>query len=281
MAIDLQVVFKSGYICLMGHWVERVALQMSSSVPERALNQRRKRDGYPYHITIANAQQTAQAMRSARSLRIMNEIAAASSLPVNLGLGMVQNAQNESRSWYCVISWPAGQQIRRCFSLLPQDLHLTLGFDHKDIHIHKGPSTLLTHNIAAASLNREQIEGLIYAALLESYTSKDGSLKSLTLALAQAKLIQDEYLISSAENNLIRVRRGERLKEIEGPTDYQLLEDFPQRTVTSVADITVKLESLQMAQKQRPSNYLVPEISERTAMTNVIRKLETLEVDLK
>ncbi|KAJ2955426.1 hypothetical protein NQZ79_g8572 [Umbelopsis isabellina] len=248
---DLQVVHKDGYICLMGNCVERFALQMSDSVPERALNQRRMRDGYPYHITIANAKQTTSEMRSPRSLEIMNKIAVEGTLPVNLGLGMVRHAENESRSWFCAISWPAGQQIRRYFNLLPRDLHLTLGFDHKDIHIHKGPSTLLIHNTISSPLTKQQVEGLTYAALVESYISREASLRSLSLALAQAESIRDENLISSIANSMNRVQTGISLEEVEGPFEEGNITQLThyQTNKTEVEDLTAQMESMETPQQ--------------------------------
>ncbi|KAG2181407.1 hypothetical protein INT43_008990 [Umbelopsis isabellina] len=251
---------------------------MSDSVSERALNQRRMRDGYPYHITIANAKQTTSEMRSSRSLEIMNKIAAAGSPPVNLGLGMVRHAKNESRSWYCAISWPAGQQIRRYFNLLPRDLHLTLGFDHKDIHIHKGPSTLLIHNTASSPLTKQQIEGLTYAALVESYTSKEASLRSLSLALAHAEYIRDEIMISSIANSMTRVQTGTRLEEVETPFEDGNTTQLA-HNMTAVEHLTVQLESMTTSQQIYTDTGSSQEKPRTTIMTDALTKLTLVEVD--
>lgn len=251
---------------------------MSESVPERALNQRRIRDGYPYHITIANAKQTTSAMRSSRCLEIMNKIAAEGPPPVNLGLGMVRHAENESRSWYCAISWPAGQQIRKYFNLLPRDLHLTLGFDHKDIHIHKGPSTLLIHKIISSPLTKQQIEGLTYAALVESYTSKEASLRSLSLALAQAESIRDEILISSIANSMNRVQSGVRLEEVERPFGEINIAQVA-HNMTEVEHLTVQLETMTTSPQVYNNTGSSQKISRTTTMTEALTKLTLFEND--
>lgn len=196
---ELAVRHKAGYICLMGHWVERVAREALPYVPEHALMKRKMRDGDPFHITIAKAMETTPQMRRSESLQEMYNIVRRNIPPVNLGLGMVRHGENGSRSWYCSISWAAGQQIRKMCNLPPKDFHLTLGFDHRDIHVHKGPSTLLIHHSIATTpiLTKEQIKGLREAAIIEAHASKERSLISLGLALTQAELVADDALVLS------------------------------------------------------------------------------------
>ncbi|KAJ2955429.1 hypothetical protein NQZ79_g8571 [Umbelopsis isabellina] len=277
---DLRLVHKNGQICLMGRRIESFALQMSDSVPESAVLQRRLAEGYPHHITIAGSLETYRRMRTDKMVEAMNKIAAAGSPPVNLGLGMVQNEENDIRSWHCVISWPTGQQIRNAFGLSPRNLHLTLGFQHKDLNVPKGPSTLIQYN-SPALMTCQQIESLIFAALIESYTSKEGSLISLMLASAQAKLIGDEYLILAAKHSLNRVQRGERLEEFEEKcteSNSTELEGFMQYNISKV---TAEMESLTMAQRLGNDFPFYEEESDfkTTAVKDVITKLESLKVD--
>ncbi|CAO3593949.1 unnamed protein product [Absidia cylindrospora] len=94
-------------------------------------------------------------------------------LPVDLGLGRLEeevpqivptnNTNNEEKhstiiqqqqqqqqepltthiSYFRVIHWPFGQKLRAHFGLPPTHFHVTVGFDPKDVHLPKGPNTLL------------------------------------------------------------------------------------------------------------------------------------------
>lgn len=201
---ELAVVHKQGYIALIGQWVERIAATAICNIPDHAISNRKIRDGDAFHITISKAKETTSRMRQSSSLQQMNQLISNSPPPINLGVGMVKHENNSSRSWYCSISWAAGQQLRTMFELPPRDFHLTLGFDHKDVHVHKGPSTLLIHSCITTTqiLSKEQIEGLRDAALIEAHTSQERSLISFALALAQAELIADPALVLSIKHSI-------------------------------------------------------------------------------
>lgn len=185
----------------MGHWIERAANEALAYVPQHAIEKRKFRDGNPFHLTIFKAMETTSQMRQKAALQSMTALANRSRPPINLGLGMVRDNETSTRSWYCSISWAAGQQIRSEYGLPPKDFHLTLGFDVKDHHVHKGPSTLLIHNAVTTSLifTKEQIEGLVEAAIIEARTSAERSHISFSLALAQAEMVADEDLLSKIQ----------------------------------------------------------------------------------
>ncbi|KAG2177601.1 hypothetical protein INT44_008113 [Umbelopsis vinacea] len=217
---ELYVLHRHGYICLMGHWIERVAREALIHVPQHAIEKRKRRDGNPFHLTICKAMETTSQMRQRTALEGMTALANRSRPPINLGLGMVKDNATSTRSWYCSISWDGGQQIRSEYGLPPKDFHLTLGFDVKDHHVHKGPSTLVIHSSITTSLilTKEQIEGLREAAIIEAQTSAERSHISFGLALAQAELAEDEVLISKVKLSIESVEtaqgRSKQLIEI-------------------------------------------------------------------
>ncbi|KAG2181404.1 hypothetical protein INT43_008987 [Umbelopsis isabellina] len=288
---DLRLVRKNSTLCLMGRCIENLALKMASGVPEIALMQRRLTEGYPHYITIATRKEAPRRMRADRRVRVLNNIVVTSPPFVNLGLGMVQNEENDFRSWHCVISWPAGQKIRNAFGLPPRNLYLTLGYHLKDLDVPKGPSTLI-HYSSPAVMTSQQIKSLIFAALIESYTSKGGSLLSLMLASAQAKLIGNEYLISAAKHSLNRVQRGERLEEFEEKCNGESMEVLKEKCTEgncielagfmqhNISNMTAELESLAMAQPVG-DDFPFNEVSDSktSSVKEVISKLESLNVD--
>jgi hypothetical protein len=214
---ELYVSHRHGYICLMGHWIERVAREALIHVPQHAIEKRKCRDGNPFHLTICKAMETTSQMRQRTVLEGMTAFAYRSRPPINLGLGMVKDNQTSTRSWYCSISWASGQQIRSEWGLPPRDFHLTLGFDVKDHHVHKGPSTLLIHSSITTSLilTKEQIEGLREAAIIEAQTSVERSHISFGLALAQAELVADEVLISRIKLAMESVKTADGTRKIK------------------------------------------------------------------
>lgn len=58
------------------------------------------------------------------------------------GLGKAEN--EKSKTYFMVISWDTGNQIRRGLGLPPKDFHVTVGFDPTDIHdANKGLGSLV------------------------------------------------------------------------------------------------------------------------------------------
>jgi hypothetical protein len=201
----------------MGHWIERAANEALACVPQHAIERRKFRDGNPFHLTICKAMETTSQMRQKAALKGMTSLANRSRPPINLGLGMVRDNETSTRSWYCSISWAAGQQIRSEYGLPPKDFHLTLGFDIKDHHVHKGPSTLLIHRSKTTTLilTKEQIEGLMEAAIVESQTSAERSHISFGLALAQAEMVADEDLVSKIRLAIESVQTADGTRTIK------------------------------------------------------------------
>jgi len=73
----------------------------------------------------------------------------------DLGLGTardmivdtVTQASISNRVFYKVIEWPACQALRHSFMLPQRDLHITVGFEHSDLHhVRKDAKTLLHNN---------------------------------------------------------------------------------------------------------------------------------------
>lgn len=291
MTIDLRLVRKHDQLCLMGKSIEVLAQKMTNSVPESASIQRRLTEGYPYYITIATSKEMPRRMRADKKVKAMNDIAIASPPFVNLGFGMVQNEENSIRSWHCVISWPAGQQIRMAFGLRPRNLHLTLGYYPQDLNIPKGPSTLI-HYSSPVVMNSQQIISLISTALIESFTSKEGSLLSLMLASAQAKVIGNKYLVLAAKHSLNRVQRRESLEEFKRTRSKENME-YLRETCTkgnclelagfmqyNMSQLETEMASLAMAQQTYDNFPFYKESGSKTmSVKDVITKLESLKVD--
>ncbi|KAI7908334.1 uncharacterized protein BX663DRAFT_493846 [Cokeromyces recurvatus] len=61
--------------------------------------------------------------------------------PIDLGIGHC--ADEEANTYYRVIHWPFGQMIREKIGLPKTNFHITVGFSPRDVHIYKGPATLI------------------------------------------------------------------------------------------------------------------------------------------
>ncbi|KAI8099016.1 uncharacterized protein BX664DRAFT_320181 [Halteromyces radiatus] len=79
----------------------------------------------------------------------------------NTSEGRMEKENRMHVSYFRVIYWPFGQKLRQHFGLPPCHFHITIGFDPKDIHTHKGPNTLLLNNL---QLGDPQIDRLIKTA---------------------------------------------------------------------------------------------------------------------
>ncbi|KAI8971602.1 hypothetical protein BDF20DRAFT_915391 [Mycotypha africana] len=73
--------------------------------------------------------------------------------PRDLGLGICK--KDNAVSYYRVIFWPFGQEIRRFLGLPPCNFHITVGFTPQDIHLYKGPGSLLCLQGISPCSNRE------------------------------------------------------------------------------------------------------------------------------
>ncbi|MFM2393875.1 MAG: hypothetical protein RLZZ546_1857 [Bacteroidota bacterium] len=104
-------------------------------------NNRDKRDGEYYHITLINVMEW-NALKASKTieeletifLKFIDDI-------VFEGIGKVTKGENEAH--FVVVDSPELNSIRENFGLDKKDLHITLGFDKKDVHgVSKGTDTI-------------------------------------------------------------------------------------------------------------------------------------------
>lgn len=91
---------------------------------EEYLFNRIYRDGLNYHMTIMN---TSECRKSIDFLKYENE-----TLDVEL-LGVGKVSDLKSTAYFIVCESQIAQDIRKTFNLSEKDLHITLGFDPKDV----------------------------------------------------------------------------------------------------------------------------------------------------
>lgn len=105
------------------HWIKESGLQL------QLLENRKKRDGDSYHITIIPSKEMTKDILSQIDLNNLN------SIPINLydfGVGKIELLDN--MVFYVVVYSMVFDQIRTQFNLGPKDFHITLGFKLNDIH---------------------------------------------------------------------------------------------------------------------------------------------------
>lgn len=156
------------YISVEGDYIDSLGKQSESLVPSEAIENRKRRDGDEYHITIVNPIEISRIIKEKQKnddhdkelsnkqrkrlqykelQKIYNSILdlfgdpSDWQKPVDLGLGSCKNDQ--AVSFYKIVYWPLGQTIREFLGLQPIHFHITIGFTPKDVYLYKGPGSLL------------------------------------------------------------------------------------------------------------------------------------------
>ena len=111
---------------------------ITSLIPVNAKNNRRKRDGDNYHITVINHLE----MKNIDNVDIINSCEMSSELNINIfGLGI------NSGCYYLVCGCKKADEVRKNYHLKYLHYHVTLGFDFDDKHdINKGISTIVSED---------------------------------------------------------------------------------------------------------------------------------------
>lgn len=180
------------YLSLHGPYINSLGSQSHVAVNSRHRQQRCYRDGEDYHVTfinhleiadlpappklgaeftektddttenISNSQIKKQHKKKQHyySSCLTTQFGPASlwKRPVDLGLGSVED--HGAITFFRVIHWPFGQHARRFVGLAPTNFHITVGFTPRDVHVYKGPATLLCLN-DKEECSKERIEQLV------------------------------------------------------------------------------------------------------------------------
>lgn len=114
--------------------VEEYLKQMGNLEPDRfseLYSNRRNRDGKDYHLTVMNVPEYNKVGKP--SLEDLKNAYKFTHFDVSTkGLG--KSEKNGSVAYYVVCASSMAQAFRKGFGLSEKDLHITIGFDPKDVH---------------------------------------------------------------------------------------------------------------------------------------------------
>jgi atypical dual specificity phosphatase len=97
-------------------------------VPDIASTNRTERDGESYHITIVTKSELQISDDKADIIREKYDWSKFSII----GTGIV--SKGDSKAFYHIVWYPMARKIRELLKLPPKDFHITLGFEHSDVH---------------------------------------------------------------------------------------------------------------------------------------------------
>lgn len=157
--VDTVEVF--GYVGIFGPsveaFVDALTSEVWSQIPADAVEQKKRRDGPPHHITIFHkeimdqraARITDPPLESEESVdHFLRELAQEVGQHVDFSdcssLGLGKAELNSSTAFFLVLEWPSMQRYLDSVGI-HRDLHITLGFLNSDVHgIPKDATTLLS-----------------------------------------------------------------------------------------------------------------------------------------
>lgn len=150
------------YMSLGGIWIDHLGSKEESVISSEMKCLREKRDGKHYHVTVMNhleirkitstliEENSPKKQKHGLALKKVEDIvnrhfgsADAWEQPVDLGLGRCTSENKKAVSFYRVVAWPFGQEIRKLLKLGFTNFHITCGYTPNDVHEYKGPATLL------------------------------------------------------------------------------------------------------------------------------------------
>ncbi|KAI8331601.1 hypothetical protein EDC96DRAFT_527005 [Choanephora cucurbitarum] len=170
MSNELDLLPVARYLSLKGSYIDQLGSQPESLVKEVHIRHRLNRDGANdgHHITVINHLEIASfiqhdqtdptnsaSQQKKASKRQHRETlfgihkqaidlfgpAAGWEKPVDLGLGQCRDGA--AVSYFRVVHWPLGQELRRQLGLGFTNFHITVGFVPNDVHLYKGPASLI------------------------------------------------------------------------------------------------------------------------------------------
>jgi hypothetical protein len=159
-----QVIFspEGRYISLHGGFIDQLGTQSHSIVSEECIKNRKIRDGEGHHITVINhleigtfiSKEESSASNTRRkkafkkhqlntynALRNKFGLVSEWEMPEDLGMGICTH--QDAIAYFRVVHWPFGQMMRSYLGLKRSNFHITVGFSPHDVHLYKGPASLL------------------------------------------------------------------------------------------------------------------------------------------
>ncbi|KAI7870305.1 hypothetical protein BDF14DRAFT_1772954 [Spinellus fusiger] len=149
-----QLVISHHYLCYKGYSIEEISVKDDTRLETKEKEPREQRDGLTHHITflsppdckllaiqrnlLMNKKNKTQTLRA-----LLHDVRALETdwcAPVDLGPGRIET--DKGSTYFRVLHWPMGQDMRQSLGLSPIHFHITTGFYPKDIHAYKGPGAL-------------------------------------------------------------------------------------------------------------------------------------------
>jgi hypothetical protein len=197
------------YIGLYGAYIDNIAsndLSRSPQVSQKHIQNRIKRDGDHSHITIVSPPELkALTERRAETLSKKDFHKGAISKitdyygnvdtwgkPIDLGVGSCRNGDNIS--YFKVIHWPMGQNIRHVGFGLKEiyHFHITVGFYPTDVHLYKGPGSLC--DLQSLSCSKERLRLLV--SLVPFYYKDAVFIRALYKQCVYSKAVRESLKLS-------------------------------------------------------------------------------------
>ncbi|KAI8085955.1 uncharacterized protein B0P05DRAFT_534358 [Gilbertella persicaria] len=154
------------YLSLKGTYIDELGSQPENLVTKKHVENRLRRDGEKdgYHITVVNhleiatlsldqeqekdassnnKKKTQRKTLYRKHQQVLDQCGLTTcwEKPVDLGLGICRDGS--AVSYFRVIHWPFGQELRRKLGLGFTNFHITVGFHPNDVHLYKGPASLV------------------------------------------------------------------------------------------------------------------------------------------
>lgn len=99
------------------------------------LKNQQNRDFNKYHITLINVMEYNKLMKEMNIDKFVNSLNSLFEQPIDdikfMGLGTAE--RNENKAYFVVIKSEKLQEVRKAYGLDPKDLHITIGFLHRDV----------------------------------------------------------------------------------------------------------------------------------------------------
>jgi len=117
-------------------WARQLA-----EIPETGSAHRVRRDGMSHHITLFSKDELASLQDPQQ---LLTQASTVCSLGAFLPLGVGTARHDGCLAYFVVVLWPAAQQLRARWGLVPVDMHITLAFQPNDPRgVRRGPAMLL------------------------------------------------------------------------------------------------------------------------------------------
>lgn len=164
---ELELEPKGRYLSVHGSYIDQIGFQPHQLVTAALKLNQQVRDHYHHHITLINhldistlipkqedkeggepvSNKKKKKLQQKTMYKLCREIYTQFGLannwerPIDLGMGSCQ--EKDAITYFRVLYWPLGQLIRHHVGLGPSHFHITVGFAPHDLHLYKGPASLL------------------------------------------------------------------------------------------------------------------------------------------